>query len=208
MKLSVVNWSNQVVKDVDVQDDLINSEIRKDILARVVAWQLAKRRQGNHLVKNRAEVKHTKKKPFKQKGTGRARQGMTSAPNLRGGGVAFGPVLRDHSHSLNKKIRRLGLKVAVSSKMLSNKLLIMDTFSINRGKTSELKDLLNQSGISSALFVYSDNVDSKFQQALSNLVKIDCIDQIGLNVYDILRHDYLVFTQDSVKMLEERLYDK
>ncbi len=208
MKIDVVNLSNDKVKEIELEDTIFGIEVRSDIMARVVKWQLAKARSGNHLVKNRATVSHTTKKPFKQKGTGRARQGMTSVPNMRGGGIAFGPVLRDHSHSLTKKVRVLGLKSAVSSKLKEGKIVVVDNLDLKTHKTSDLLKVLNKLHLNSTLFVDSSNINDKFKKASSNIIGIDILPQIGLNVYDILKHDSLVFTEEGVKDLVGRLNGK
>lgn len=208
MKIDVINLSSAKVKEMELDDSIFSIEVRSDIMARVVKWQLAKARSGNHKAKTRAEVKHTTRKPFKQKGTGRARQGMTSVPNMRGGGVAFGPVVRDHSHSLPKKVRALGLKSAISSKLKDSKLFVVENLNIDTYKTADLNKILNKLGLKSTLFVDSQNINDKFKKASSNIIGIDVLPQIGLNVYDILKHDSLVITEDSVKELVERLNGK
>ena len=208
MKIDVINLSNVKVEQIEVDDSIVQADVRKDIMARVVKWQLAKARSGNHKAKTRAEVKHTTRKPFKQKGTGRARQGMLSVPHMRGGGVAFGPVVRDHSHSLPKKVRVLGLKSAISSKLKEGKFIILDSLNIEDSKTKNLSKKLEVFDFKSALFVDTSNTTNNFRVASSNIIGIDVIPQIGLNVYDILKHDGLVFTKDSIKDLMERLNAK
>lgn len=208
MKIDVINLSSAKVKEMDLDDSIFGIDIRSDIMARVVKWQLAKARSGNHKAKTRAEVKHTTRKPFKQKGTGRARQGMTSVPNMRGGGVAFGPVVRDHSHSLPKKVRVLGLKSAVSSKLKEGKLFVVENLKVDSNKTSEVSKVLSKLNLGSALFVDSLNINDTFKMASSNIVGVDILPHIGLNVYDILKHNSLVFTEEGVRELMERLNGK
>ncbi|MDR2007485.1 MAG: 50S ribosomal protein L4 [Alphaproteobacteria bacterium] len=205
MKIDVINLSNAKVKEIELDDSVFGGDVRKDIIARVVKWQLAKRRSGNHQAKTRAEVKHTTRKPFKQKGTGRARQGMTSVPNMRGGGVAFGPVTRDHSHKLPKKVRVMGLKSAISSKLKEGKLFIIENLNLDSNKTADLNKVLAKLGLKSTLFVDAVVVNDNFKMASSNLIGINVLPNIGLNVYDILKHDTLVLTEESVKGLVERL---
>ena len=205
MKYDVINLQNTKVSEIELDDSIFAREIRKDLMARVVKWQLAKARSGNHKAKNRAEVSHTTKKPFKQKGTGRARQGMTSVPHMWGGGVAFGPVVRDHSHKLNKKVRILGLMSAISSKVKEGDFLVIDNLNVDVHKTSSLVLKLHNLGLSSVLFVDSSTINDNFKNAASNIIKIDALPEIGLNVYDILNHKKLVFTQDAVKKIVERL---
>jgi large subunit ribosomal protein L4 len=208
MKIDVINLSNVKVGQVEVDDSIVQAEVRRDIIARVIKWQLAKIRSGNHKVKTRAEVKHTTKKPFKQKGTGRARQGMLSVPHMRGGGVAFGPVVRDHSHSLTKKVRALGLKSAIASKFKDGKFFVVDSLDIEDNKTKTLVNKLEGLGFKSTLFVETSNAQNNFRMACANIVGIDVIPQIGLNVYDILKHESLVFTKEGIEKLVERLNAK
>ncbi|MDR0484129.1 MAG: 50S ribosomal protein L4 [Alphaproteobacteria bacterium] len=205
MKIDVINLSSTKVREIELDDSIFSSEIRSDIMARVVKWQLAKARSGNHKAKTRSEVKHTTRKPFKQKGTGRARQGMTSVPNMRGGGVAFGPVVRDHSHKLPKKVRALGLKSAISSKFKEGKLFVIENLNIETNKTADLSKILGKLGLKSTLFVDAQVVNDKFKMASSNIIGVDVLPNIGLNVYDILKHDSLVLTEESVKELTGRL---
>ena len=208
MKVKVKSLSNKEVDEVELDSSVFDVTVRKDIMARVVKWQLSNRRLGNHKAKNRAEVNHSTKKPFRQKGTGRARQGMSGVSQMRGGGVVFGPVVRDHSIKLQKKVRVLGLKSAISSKVKEGKIIILDHIKLKDHKTATLKKLLDVLKVQSALFVDSNGVDENFKKACSNIIKIDVIPQIGLNVYDILNHDNLVFTQTGVKELMERLNGK
>lgn len=209
MKLEVKDLSNNKVEDIELEDSIFSAIVRKDIMARVVKWQLAKRRSGSHKVKTRADVKHTTKKPFNQKGTGRARQGMKSAPHMRGGGVAFGPVVRDHSIGLQKKVRVMGLKSAISSKLKEGKLIVVDDLALDTYKTASLKSSLSGMGVDkSTLFVDAAVVNDNFKKACSNLIKVDVLPQIGLNVYDILTHENLIFTKAGVKELTERLNGK
>ncbi len=208
MKIDVINLSSAKVKEIEIDDSIFSTDVRSDIMARVVKWQLAKARSGNHKAKTRAEVKHTTRKPFKQKGTGRARQGMTSVPNMRGGGIAFGPIVRDHSHSLTKKVRSLGLKSAISSKFKEGKLFVVENLNLDTYKTAELTKVLAKLNFGSTLFVDSFNINDTFKRASSNILGVDVLPHIGLNVYDILKHDSLVFTEEGVKELMERLNGK
>ena len=208
MKIDVIDLSNTKVSEIELNDSIFGAEVRADIMARVVKWQLAKRRSGNHKAKTRAEVKHTTKKPFKQKGTGRARQGMLSVSQMRGGGVVFGPVVRSHAHDLPKKVRVLGLKSAISSKIQEGKFLVLDNLNLEDHKTSKLLKCLNVLGLKSALFIDSKSSIDKFKMASSNIVHIDALPQIGLNVYDILKHENLVFTKQGIEELTERLNGK
>jgi len=204
MKLAVKTLDNKAAGDVSLADSVFGIEPRADIMARVVNWQLAKRRAGTHKVKIRSEISRTGAKMYRQKGTGRARHGAASTNLFRGGGVAHGPVLRDHGHSLQKKVRALGLRSALSSKARDGKLIIIDALKAD-GKTAALKGKLSKMGLENALIIGGEAIDENFQRAASNIPNIDVLPQQGINVYDILRRDVLVLTKDSAAHLEERL---
>ncbi len=205
MKCDIISLDNKKVGDIDLDEAVFGLEVRRDILARVVNWQLAKRRSGNHKVKTRAEVKSTTAKPHAQKGTGRARQGTAKAPILRGGGVAFGPHVRDHAHGLQKKVRVLALKTALSAKQAEGKLVVLDKASLKKAKTAELAKRLDKLGWGSTLIIDGTETDDNFRRAAANLIGIDVLPTQGANVYDILRRDTLVLTRDGVAKLTERL---
>ncbi len=205
MKYDVINLENKKVDSIELTDAIFGVEVRPDILSRVVNWQLAKRRAGTHSVKGLSEISGTTKKPYRQKGTGRARQGSLRAPQFRHGAVAFGPVVRDHTHSLNKKIRKLGLKCALSLKVQNSKLFVLDEAKVSSPKTKELKSIFDKLGWSSALILSGAEVDKNFALASGNIVGIDVLPQKGANVYDILRRDTLVLTKDAVAYLEALL---
>lgn len=205
MKLDVKNLDGSAAGSIDLSKDIFGLEARKDILARMVNYQLAKRRAGTHKSKGRSEVKATAKKMYAQKGTGQARHGNKAAPQFRGGGKAFGPVVRDHAHDLPKKVRKLALKTALSTKAGEGKLVVLETMSLDAPKTSALSAKLEKLGISSALIIGGETVDNNFARAASNIIGVDVLPQQGINVYDILRRDTLVLTRDAVKHLEERL---
>lgn len=207
MKLQVLDFFNNSVKeDINLDENIFNVRVRKDILARVVNWQLAKRRSGNHKVKTRGEVKHTTKKPFKQKGTGQARQGMKSVPHMRGGGVAMGPVVRSYYFKLNKKVRNIGLKCALSYKAQNNKLIIVNDLSLDKIKTLDISKKLKETNLHNTLFIDSnDNNNNHFALSIRNVHKADILKVVGLNVLDVLNHETLVLTRDSIKDIAERL---
>ena len=177
---------------------------RADIMARVVHWQLAKRRAGTHSTKGMGEVSGTTKKPYKQKGTGNARQGSLRAPQYRTGGRVHGPVVRDHGYDLPKKVRRLGLISALSQKQAEGKLIVLDAAVGVDGKTKSLKAQLGALGWTSVLVVDAA-VDAMFLRAAANLHRIDVLPTAGANVYDILGHDMLAITTAGVAALAERL---
>ncbi len=205
MKCDVITLDNKKDGTINLDDAIFGVEVRGDLMARYVNWQLAKRRAGTHKVKGRSEVAATKAKPFRQKGTGRARQGTTVAPQMRGGGKVFGPVVRSHDTNLPKKVRKAALKSALSSKRADGKLVVIDTASLKDGKTGELVAKVGKLGWDNALVIDGENVDEKFIRAVRNIVGLDVLPSQGANVYDILRRDTLVLTKSGVEKLVERL---
>jgi large subunit ribosomal protein L4 len=205
MRTKIVNLDNKAVGEVELDDAVFALTPRKDILARVVNWQLAKRRQGTHKTKGISEVSGTTKKPYRQKGTGRARQGSLRSPQFRGGAVIFGPVVRSHAFDLQKKVRKLGLKMALSAKQAEGKLAILDEAKVKEAKTGILAGKLGKLGWSSVLIIDGPELDEKFARAARNIPGVDVLPQQGANVYDILRRDTLVLTTAAVEKLQERL---
>jgi large subunit ribosomal protein L4 len=205
MKLKVHSLDNKEVGDIELADEVFGLPVRRDILARVVNWQLAKRRAGTHKAKGISDISGTTKKPYKQKGTGRARQGSLRSPQFRGGAVIFGPVVRDHGFGLQKKVRRLGLKTALSAKQAEGKLVVIDAAKVTEAKTKALRAQFGALGWESVLIIDGAAVDEGFARAARNLPKVDVLPQLGANVYDILRRDLLVLTRDAAQQLEARL---
>ena len=205
MKADIISLDKKSVGSIDLPDAVFGVEVRRDILQRVVRWQLAKRQAGTHKAKVISEVSGTTKKPFKQKGTGSARQGSLRAPHMRGGGVIFGPVVRSHAHSLPKKIRVLGMRSALSSKAKDGKLIVIDDFAGKDTKTKALAGQIKKLGWTSALIIDGQDVNESFVLAARNIKGIDVLPSQGANVYDILRRDTLVLTKSAVEKLEERL---
>jgi large subunit ribosomal protein L4 len=205
MKLPVRTLDNEEVGDIDLAEAVFGLPVRRDILARVVNWQLAKRRAGTHKTKGVGEISGTTKKPYKQKGTGRARQGSLRSPQFRGGATIFGPVVRSHEFDLQKKVRRLGLKTALSVKQAEGKLVVIDTATVGEPKTKALRARFEALGWGSVLIIDGAAVDANFARAARNLPKVDVLPQQGANVYDILRRDTLVLTRGAVEALEARL---
>jgi large subunit ribosomal protein L4 len=205
MKLTMRNLDNEEVGDIELSDEIFGLPVRRDILARVVNWQLAKRRAGTHKTKGISEIQGTTKKPYKQKGTGRARQGSLRSPQFRGGARIFGPVVRSHEFSLQKKVRRLGLKTALSAKQGEGKLVVIDAARVSEAKTKLLRARLEALGWGSVLIIDGPAVDEGFARAARNLPRVDVLPQQGANVYDILRRDTLVLTREAVQHLEARL---
>jgi large subunit ribosomal protein L4 len=205
MKLTVRNLDNDEVGDIELAEEVFGLPVRRDILARVVNWQLAKRRAGTHKTKGVSEIQGTTKKPYKQKGTGRARQGSLRSPQFRGGATIFGPVVRSHAFSLQKKVRKLGLKTALSAKQGEGKLVVIDAASIGEAKTKALRARFETLGWDSVLIIDGPTLDQNFTRAARNLPRVDVLPQQGANVYDILRRDTLVLTREAVQHLEARL---
>ena len=203
MQVDIRTLDNAVAGQADLPDELFGFAPRPDIMARVVHWQQAKRRAGTHRTKGMGEVSGTTRKPYKQKGTGNARQGSLRAPQFRTGGVVHGPVVRDHGYSLPKKVRRLGLISALSQKQADGKLIVLDA-AASGPKTRELRARLVALGWASVLIV-DRTVDPTFLRASRNLIGVDVLPTMGANVYDILRHDLLVVTTAGLEGLKERL---
>ena len=205
MKTQIVNLKNEKVAEIDLIEEIFAKPYRKDIIARMVNWQLAARRSGTHKVKGESEVSGTGAKPYKQKGTGRARHGSLRSPQYRGGAVIFGPVVRSHAFDLTKKFRKLALKTALSAKLAENKLIILDEAVASTHKTKDILGSLKTLGLENALFIDGDVLDVNFKRATANLPHIDVLPQMGANVYDIVRCDRLVLTKAAVEALQSRL---
>ena len=205
MQLDIINFDGKKVGSVELTDSIFGLEPRADILHRVVTWQRAKQRAGTHAVKSVSDVAGSGKKAFKQKKTGNARQGERYNVHMRGGGVVHGPVVRDHSIDLPKKIRSLGLKMALSSKVQDGSLIIIDSEKLSAAKTNAFAKQLKKLDIASALFVGATELDENFKKSAANIANIDALPTMGLNVLDILKHEKLVLTADAVKAVEARL---
>lgn len=203
MKLDVVDFDAKPAGSTELPDEIFAVAPRVDVIARVIHWQLAKRRAGTHKVKGMGEVSGTTKKPYKQKGTGNARQGSLRAPQFRTGGVVHGPVVRDHGYNLNKKVRRLGLVSALSQKAAEGKLVILDALG-QVDKTKDMAAKVKSFGWRSALIVDAA-VAETFARASRNVKGLDVLPVVGANVYDIMQHDVLVITKAGVEGLKERL---
>ncbi len=203
MQVDIITLENASAGSADLPDEIFKITPRPDIMARVVHWQLSKRRGGNHKVKGMAEVSGTTRKPYKQKGTGNARQGSLRSPQFRTGGVVHGPVVRSHAYSLNKKVRRLGLISALSQKLAENKLVVLDDAK-TAPKTGELAKKIKALGWTSALII-DGAVDEGFQRACRNIHRLDVLPTIGANVYDILNHDVLAITTAGLEGLKARI---
>lgn len=205
MKIDITSFDGQAAGSIELADEIFGLEPREDLIFRMVRWQLAKRRAGTHAVKNRADIARTGKKLHKQKGTGGARHGSARVPQFRGGGRAFGPVVRSHAHDLPKKVRRLALMHALSAKARDGAILVWENATLAEPKTKLLKAGFDKAGLNSALIVDGAEVHENFARAARNLPKIDVLPVAGVNVYDILRREKLVLTRAAVDALEARL---
>ena len=206
MKKDLVNIENKKVKDIDLNENIFGIKTFPDLIHQYIRYQNAKSRQGSHKTKSRSEISGRSKKPFSQKGTGNARQGSSNPPHFRGGATSMGPVNRDHSFSLNKKEKKLALKSALSSKLLDNNIIFIDTLEIDSIKTKNLNNKLKNFNFVSALFIYSDdNVNYNFQKASSNLPRVSILSHKGVNVKDILSYDKIFIEEKSIKKISEKL---
>ena len=204
MKLDVIKLDGAAAGSIDLGDDLYGLEPRVDILHRVVRWQRNNAQAGTHKVKTRRETSYSTKKIYRQKGTGGARHGDRNAPIFRGGGIYKGPTPRSHGHDLPKKVRLMGLKHALSSKVKDGSLVIIDEAQSD-GKTGALAKLVKNLGWKRALIIDGAAVDIGFAKAASNIEGLDILPTMGANVYDILKRDTLVLTKAGVEALEARL---
>ena len=204
MKAKVLHLDQDATSDIELNDSIFGLEPRPDLLQRVVVWQLAKRRAGTHKVLTRGEINRTKRKVYRQKGTGQARHGARSAPLFVGGAKAMGPVQHSHAFDLPKKVRALGLKHALSAKAKDGALIVIESAKVDAIKTKELAKRLDKIGAKNALIVDGE-FDGNFTLSARNLSGVGLLPTAGLNVYDILRRDKLVLTTAAVKAIEERL---
>ena len=204
MKIEVNSLDNKKIKDIDLDKQIFGLELKEEIIYRMVRYQLAKRRSGNHKTKGISEISGTTKKPFKQKGTGNARQGSKRSPQMRGGAVIFGPQVRSHAHKLPKKIKQLALKMAISKKIKDGKLKVINELKMSKPKTNLFRSKLASLKLDSALFIDGKDIDNNFLLASKNVPKIDVLPVAGINVYDILKRDYLVLSESAVNGIKER----
>lgn len=204
MELNVKTLEGKDAGKVSLSDAIFGLEPREDILARVIRWQLAKKQQGTHKAKGRAEVWRTGAKMYKQKGTGRARHHSARAPQFRGGGKAHGPVVRSHEHDLPKKVRALGLRHALSAKFKADDVIVIDSLVASEAKTKALASVFETLGLTNALFIGGAELDGNFKLAAQNIPNIDVLPIQGINVYDIVRRGKLVLSKAAVEALEER----
>lgn len=200
----IVNIKNEKVGEVDLNDSLFGVEVKPYILHDIVRMQLAGRRSGNACTKTRAEVRGSGAKPWKQKGTGRARAGSRQSPIWRGGGTTFGPKPRDYSFKLTKKVRKQGLKMALSARLSEERLTVLDEFQLNEFKTKNFINIMNTLDVDNALIVIPEH-DEKLEKSSRNVPGFKVMPTTGLNVYDILLHKNIILLQPCLGQLEERL---
>ena len=205
MKADVIKLDAKKAGTVDLADEIFGLEPRADILHRVVRWQRARAQAGTHKVKTRSETSYSTKKIYRQKGTGGARHGDRNAPIFRHGGVYKGPTPRSHAHDLPKKVRKLGLCHALSSKAAAGQLIVIDTADLKDAKTGALAKAVKALGWKRALVIDGAEVNENFARAAANIEGLDVLPSAGANVYDILRRDTLVLTKAGVEALEARL---
>ena len=205
MKIDVKTLDGKKGGSVELSDAVFGQEPRKDILHRMVRYQLAKRQSGTHQVQERGDVAKTTKRIGRQKGGGTARHGNGSVSQFRGGAKAHGPRSRSHAHELPKKVRKMALRHALSAKQSAGELIVVDALSVKDAKTAALRAKLEKMGVTNALIVGGNEIDTNFGRAARNIPNVDVLPSQGANVYDILRRHTLVLSKDAVTALEERL---
>ncbi|RLA93075.1 MAG: 50S ribosomal protein L4 [Deltaproteobacteria bacterium] len=201
--VDIIDVKNNKVGEAQLAEEVFGVEIKPYLISEVVKMQLANRRRGTACTKNRSAVRGGGRKPWRQKGTGRARAGTIRSPLWRGGGTVFGPLPRDYSYKVPKKVRKNALKSALSQKLKENKLIIVDSISLESIKTKNFVSLMKNLQVNSALIIDQDNLNLKL--SARNVPKFKVLNPEGLNVYDILLYDYLILTQSSVGEIEKRL---
>ena len=204
MKIDITSLDGSSAGSVELKDDIFGLEPREDLIARMIRYQLAKRRAGTHAVKNRADIARTGKKMYKQKGTGGARHGSARVPQFRGGGRAFGPVVRSHAHDLPKKVRALALRHALSAKAKDGEIIVWNNADLDAPKTKNLRAQFEKLGFGSALIIDGTAPNDNFRLAARSIPKIDVLPIEGINVYDIIRREKLVLTRAALDALEAR----
>lgn len=201
-KVSVINMDGNQVGEIELSDAVFGVEIKDHLVHQAVVLQLANKRQGTQKAKTRSEVRGGGKKPWRQKGTGHARQGSIRAPQWKGGGVVFAPVPRDYSFKMNKKEKRIALKSALTSRVQENKLVVLDNLSLDEIKTKKFAEMMKKIGVQKGLFVLGDKNENVSCSA-RNIPDVKTALTNTINVYDILKYDTLVLTQDAAKKIEE-----
>jgi len=204
-KVALFNQSGSKVGDIELNESVFGIEPNKQVLFEAVLMQRASLRQGNHKVKNRSEVRGGGRKPWRQKGTGRARQGSIRSPQWRGGGAVFGPVPRSYSYKLPKKVRRLAIKSALSTKVVEENILVLEALSFDAPKTKEFANVLKGLSINVKTLVVTDGLDENVALSARNIPGVTVVTASGISVLDVLGHDKLVMTKSAVEKVEEVL---
>jgi large subunit ribosomal protein L4 len=202
--IDVINQQGEKVSQVELSDDIFDVPVKKSVLHDVVRMQLAGRRRGTASVKHRGDVKGSTRKLFKQKGTGRARRGDIKSPLLRGGGAVFGPDPRSYAYKVPKKVRRLALKMALSSKLKENKLMVLDRLELDEIKTRTFVGVMQALNIRKALII-TDKEDERLEKSSRNVSYVKILRNEGINVYDLLAHDNLILLESSIAAIQGRL---
>jgi large subunit ribosomal protein L4 len=202
--IDVLNINKEKVGEVELQEEIFGVPVRGHVLHEVVTWQRACRRAGTASTKSRGEVRGGGKKPWRQKGTGRARVGSNRSPIWRGGGIIFGPKPRSYAYTLPKKVRRLALKMALSSKLQAGQLLVLDEYPHTTPKTKDFVQVLRNLEVAKALIV-APEANQALELSARNVPHVQVMLPAGLNVYDILRHEHLVMLKTSLAQIEARL---
>jgi large subunit ribosomal protein L4 len=204
VKIDITSLEGETAGSIELDDTIFGLAPREDLIARMVRYQLAKRRAGTHQTLGRSDISRTGKKLYRQKGTGSARHGSARVPQFRGGGRAFGPVVRSHAHDLPKKIRTLALKHALSAKAHGGQMIVWPEARAADAKTKSLKTAFGKLGLTNALIVDGIEPDGNFRLAARNIAQIDVLPVQGINVYDIMRREKLVLTKAAIDALEAR----
>ncbi|MFD0051562.1 50S ribosomal protein L4 [Actinomycetes bacterium NPDC127524] len=204
-KVTMFNQAGSQVGDIELNESIFGIEPNNSVLFEAIIMQRASLRQGNHKVKNRSEVAGGGRKPWKQKGTGRARQGSIRSPQWRGGGTVFGPTPRTYSYKLPKKVRRLAIKSALSAKVLEENVLVLESLSFETPKTKEFAAVLKGLSVDTKALIITDGVDEKVALSARNLPGVTVVEANGLNVLDVVSHSKLILTKSAVEKVEEVL---
>ncbi|MBS4537355.1 50S ribosomal protein L4 [Clostridium sp. D2Q-11] len=202
-KVALYNLSGEQIDDIELKDSVFGVEVNQHVLYEVVKNQLANKRQGTQSVKTRSEVRGGGRKPWRQKGTGRARQGSIRAPHWVGGGVSFAPKPRDYSYSVPKKVRRLAMKSALSSKVIDNEIFVVDELKMEQPKTKDMVNILKNLNSSKKALIVMSEKDENVIKSAKNIPGVQTVLVNTLNVYDILKYDNFIITKDAVKKVEE-----
>lgn len=201
-KVDLYNQDGNTVGEIELSDDIFGIEVNEHAVYEAVKNQLANKRQGTHKAKTRGQVRGGGRKPWRQKGTGRARQGSRTAPNWRGGGIVFAKAPRDYSYSIPKKVKRLAIKSALTSKVNDNEIKVLDNLLLENISTKKAQEILNNLGVKKALVVIDEKNDSIYK-SFRNIFNVEVAISNQMNTYDLLKYDYLVITEKAVRLAEE-----